>query len=449
MFLSDSGRTVTACRSFQLILTGLCSQKCGHCPLPGRYLDPIPPARRIRRILRDAVQRKAVGLEIACGQGIAQSDGVLEACRYYGLNSFIEYLEMVYRCVEQLAIQGPSPLVPIWDLGPLSLAEMRRLRPSLLALKLSLESVDTSLQGRLVFREAPAKAARWELQVLDSAGKARIPTTAVTLVGVGEKPGFPEATLLALAELHRKYGHLQSVCVRGFKPFPGTLMAECPPVEKEALLHAVSAARHILPADVAVQVQAADFPDWTVDLILAGANDLGDIPLQGTPEQYQAVVKWETELGAELARRGIRLKYRLPLYDSALTKGLYPTSQEPRLTQAMASLRNGASPRHPDPVLPLPAAEPKAEGKPIRPVRETERSQRDGNPVGRPPRRENREPVQAVRSAASAAPSPGLKTSAPGTAAAPDAKEKPTGKNRRHRSRSRSKSKGTPPASDA
>jgi FO synthase subunit 1 len=288
-------------------------------------------------------------VEVSCGQGIAEHDSILDACRYYGLNTFLDYLEMVHRCMEQMATSRRSPLIPIWDLGPLSLGEMRRLRPSLLSLKLSLESLDPSLRGQPVFRESPAKAARWGIQVLENAGRARIPVTAVTLVGIGEKPGFVEATLVTLAELHRAYGNLQSVCVRGFKPEPGTVMGEQPAVEKSALLAGVSAARRILPPEVAVQVRAADFPEWAMDLVEAGADDLGEIPLQGTPEALEAVEAWETQLGVALARKGIRLRYRLPIYETALKKGLYPVALESRLNSALSVLRNGASPKHPDP----------------------------------------------------------------------------------------------------
>ena len=184
-------RIVTACRTFRIILTGMCSQRCGHCPYPVQFLDPIPSARKLRRILRDAVQRKAVGIHISCGQGIASHPAVVDVCRHYGMDSFQDYLEMVARCIEQMAVGQPFPMMPYWDLGPLSLAEMGRLRPILLSLNLSLESIDHALRGQLAFRESPAKSPRWQIMIIENAGKARIPVTANVMAGLGEAPEAP------------------------------------------------------------------------------------------------------------------------------------------------------------------------------------------------------------------------------------------------------------------
>lgn len=292
------------------------------------------------------MQRRAVGVEISCGQGIAQHPAIMEVCHHYGLDSFLDYLEMTARCVEQMALGRRAPLIPSWDLGPLSLAEMRRLRPILLSLRLSLESVDPTLRGKEIFRGAPAKRPRWQIQVLDNAGRARIPVVAVCLAGIGETPGTTEKTLSILAELHRSYGNIQAVCVQGFKPYPRTLMALHPPVEKRVLLEAVNTARRILPSEVSVQVQAAETPEWALDLIEAGADDLGDIPLHGSIEQWKAIEHWEGELARQLAQRGIRLEYRLPLYPNVISKGLYPITLEARLNRALSAVQDGASPKH-------------------------------------------------------------------------------------------------------
>ena len=125
-------------------------------------------------------------------------------------------------------------------------------------------------------------------------------------------------------------------------------------------MSAVAEARRILQPEVSVQIQAADFPEWTLDLIEAGADDIGDIPLQGSAEQYAAIVQWEKDLGVKLARQGIALNYRLPLFPASIVKGLYPTSIEARIDHALTSLRNGASPKHPAPLQkssPIPISE--------------------------------------------------------------------------------------------
>ncbi len=339
-------KIVTACRTYQIVLTGLCSQKCGHCAYPSKFLEPLPSARKLRRLLRDAVQRKAVGVEFSSGQGIAESEAVTEACRHYGMDSFLDYLEMAARCVEQMATARRSPLIPCWDLGPMSVAELNRLRPALLSIRLSLESVDTSLAGKPVFRDAPAKAPRWQAHAIENAGRARIPVTVTTLVGIGESKGTIERTFGVIAELHKSYGHIQAVCVRGFRPEKRTPMASEPAVTREALVEAVKAARAALPEDVNIQVQAFEHPGWELDLIRAGADDLGDFPLQGTEEQWKKVLLWETRLAQALKQKGIGIRYRLPVHAGPLEKGLYPRSFEARLQRAIAALYDGVSPEH-------------------------------------------------------------------------------------------------------
>ena len=86
------------------------------------------------------------------------------------------------------------------------------------------------------------------------------------------------SALLAIADAHRRHGHVQEVIVQNFLPKPGTAMRESPPCPPEDHLRAIALARLILPADVHVQAP----PNLTDEaqlgaLLAAGIDDWGGV----------------------------------------------------------------------------------------------------------------------------------------------------------------------------
>src|SRR5204863_1365389 len=123
---------------------------------------------------------------------------------------------------------GLLPHANAGALGPADLARLREVAPSQ---GMMLESLNPALPCHL---GAPDKTPERRLTTLEAAGRLAIPFTTGILVGIGEtRPARLEA-LAAIAESHRRHGHVQEVIVQNFLPKPGTAMhsAEpCPPEE--------------------------------------------------------------------------------------------------------------------------------------------------------------------------------------------------------------------------
>ena len=125
-------------------------------------------------------------------------------------------------------------------------------------------------------RGAPDKAPKRRLQSLEWAGELRIPYTTGILVGIGETREDRVVALEAIAEAHRRHGHVQEVIVQNFLPKEGTAMHRAEPCPLETHLEAIALARLILPPDVHVQAPP-NLSDDFADLLSAGVSDWGGV----------------------------------------------------------------------------------------------------------------------------------------------------------------------------
>ena len=125
-------------------------------------------------------------------------------------------------------------------------------------------------------RGAPDKAPKRRLQSLEWAGELRIPYTTGILVGIGETREDRVVALEAIAEAHRRHGHVQEVIVQNFLPKEGTAMHRAEPCQLETHLEAIALARLILPPDVHVQAPP-NLSDDFADLLSAGVSDWGGV----------------------------------------------------------------------------------------------------------------------------------------------------------------------------
>ncbi len=105
---------------------------------------------------------------------------------------------------------------------------------------------------------------------------SRSPSRPGILVGIGETRADRLTALRAIADAHRRHGHVQEVIVQNFLPKPGTAMHDRPPCPTDELVWSVAAARLLLPADVHVQAPPNLTEDFGV-LIGAGIDDWGGV----------------------------------------------------------------------------------------------------------------------------------------------------------------------------
>jgi FO synthase len=270
------GRRVTFSPKVFVPLTMLCRDRCGYCTFAK------PPARLDAPFLTsDAVLEIATrGAALGCFEALFTLGEAPEA-RYpqarewltaQGYASTVDYLVAVAGHV--LADTG---LLPHANAGALTEEELTRLR----AVSPSQGMMIETLAARLgepggPHHGAPDKTPERRLATLHAAGRARVPFTTGILVGIGETRAERIDALVAIANAHLEYGHVQEVIVQNFLPKLGTAMhkaAACPPDE---FLWSIAAARLILPATVHLQAPP-NLSDDLAPLLAAGIDDWGGV----------------------------------------------------------------------------------------------------------------------------------------------------------------------------
>ena len=110
------------------------------------------------------------------------------------------------------------------------------------------------------------------------------------LIGIGESLEDRVDTLLAIRDLHERYGHIQEVIVQNFRVKPTIPMANWPEPSHGEMLRTVAVARLLLPK-VNIQAPPNLSAPYYDDLMDAGINDWGGIsPL--TPDFINPEKPW-------------------------------------------------------------------------------------------------------------------------------------------------------------
>jgi FO synthase len=271
---AQTGTRVTYSPKVFIPLTRLCRDRCGYCTfatgprqLTSPYLSP-----------EEVLEIAASGANAGCHEALFTL-GELPELRYpeardwldaHGYASTVDYLASM--CGLVLEETGLLPHANAGAIGADDLALLRQYAPSQ---GMMIESLRDDLPAH---RGAPDKDPARRLATLEAAGQHRIPFTTGILVGIGETEADRVAALEAIAESHRRHGHVQEVIVQNFLPKPDTAMRRMPPCPPEEHLRAVALARVILPADVHVQAPPnLSDPNGLRALLDAGIDDWGGV----------------------------------------------------------------------------------------------------------------------------------------------------------------------------
>ncbi|MBM5808182.1 MAG: 7,8-didemethyl-8-hydroxy-5-deazariboflavin synthase subunit CofG [Cyanobacteria bacterium M_surface_10_m2_179] len=197
--------------------------------------------------------------------------------------------------------------LPHTNAGPLSLREMARLGRLNPSMGLMLEGLGPAYEP--LHRQAPSKRLPVRVGQLQQAGRLGIPFTTGLLLGVGETRADREQALWLLADLQRRWGHLQEVILQPWRP-DGDQPQPLTAAEQADLLHTIAMARELLPPEVHLQMPPNLWPlERLPDALDAGINDLGGIDVADVinPAYPQPAVLGLQEL---LQRHGWRLQPR-------------------------------------------------------------------------------------------------------------------------------------------
>jgi FO synthase len=293
-------RRVTFSRNLTLSLSRTCRCYCKYCAF-ATHQPHLHPPDEVERILDEAATRHRVKeLLVLTGEKPEVNPGVAARLKQHGFDDFTGYV--VWTC-ERALERG---LLPHTNLGVLGREDLARLKEVTASQGLMLESVSERLM-ETVHAGSPTKHPAHRIETIATAGELKIPFTSGILVGIGETEDERMASLAQLAELHERHGHLQEVILQNFVPHQSyygrepaeiagdaaaeywrTGVADRPahdapswacPVTIEDMKRLVAEARRLMP-EVGIQVPP-NLSDWWVELVRAGATDLGGLSANG------------------------------------------------------------------------------------------------------------------------------------------------------------------------
>jgi FO synthase subunit 1 len=305
-------RVITFSRNVFLPLTSVCRNRCDYCIFrtPVREGCVMQPAE-VKAILSRGAETGCTEALFTFGERPEEEPGFTRHLEPIGYASIIEYC--MASCREAIA----EGLLPHTNAGILSYEELEELRQVNASMGLMLETTAEVP----AHRNSPGKDPEVRIEMIENAGKLKIPFTTGLLIGIGETPRDRLNSLEVIREIHQRYGHIQEVIIQNFTPKEGTPMARSPVPSSEVICETIRAAREILPREVAVQIppNLADAPL----LIDCGVDDLGGVsPL--TIDYVNPEHPWpQIEQLKNLIGNNI-LRERLCIYPRFIDKGWYP-----------------------------------------------------------------------------------------------------------------------------
>ncbi|MFN8113905.1 MAG: 5-amino-6-(D-ribitylamino)uracil--L-tyrosine 4-hydroxyphenyl transferase CofH [Solirubrobacterales bacterium] len=331
-------RRVTFSRNLTLSLSRTCRCYCKYCAFATHQAHVHPPDEVISR-LDAAAKRNVKELLVLTGEQPEVNPIVAERLRGWGHEDFTSYVR--WAC-ERALERG---MLPHTNVGVAGREDYARLREVTASQGLMLESVSERLM-ETVHAGSPTKHPRVRLEAIAAAGELKIPFTSGILVGIGETEEERVASLEALAELQRRHGHIQEVILQNFVAHPRYYGAEvadiaaeaserrwsegpgdaepgseegaidwpswAEPVSIEDMKRLVAECRRLMP-EVGVQIPP-NLSDWWIDLVEAGATDLGGLSANGDHISPEHPFPSPLQVRKRLRPLGYALTERLCVY---------------------------------------------------------------------------------------------------------------------------------------
>jgi FO synthase len=309
------GRVVTFSPKIFIPLTNLCRDFCGYCTFRKAPEEAGAKTMTLDEVLRVVRQGKQLGCtEVLFSLGDRPEAIYPEMRRFLarlGLRRTLDYLFAACRVVVE-----ETGLLPHSNPGLMGRKDLERLKEVNASLGLMLENVsERLLLSSGPHFQAPDKKPALRLKTIEEAGKLRIPFTTGILIGIGETWSERIASLFAIRELHRRYGHIQEVIVQNFRRKTDIPMRDHPEPSLEEMLKTIALARLILGGEMNIQAPPNLAPETYPLYLQAGINDWGGVsPL--TRDYINPEAPWPTlvALGQKTAEAGFELRARLAVY---------------------------------------------------------------------------------------------------------------------------------------
>jgi len=309
------GRRMTFSAKVFIPLTNLCRDYCGYCTFrrdPGEAGALSMTPEQVLALARAGERLGAKEALFSLGdRPEALFPEHRDFLRRMGHSTTLGYLRDV-----SALVASETGLLPHANPGVMGERDLAALREINVSMGIMLETASERLGGPgLAHDRAPDKIPARRLRTIALAGSLSIPFTTGILIGIGETLAERVEALLAIRDLHERYGHIQEVIVQNFRRKPGIPMREHPEPDMSDLLRTAAVARLLLGPDMNIQVPPnlsdADF----ARLPEAGINDWGGVsPL--TPDHINPERPWPglATLRRATERAGLELRERLAVY---------------------------------------------------------------------------------------------------------------------------------------
>jgi 7,8-didemethyl-8-hydroxy-5-deazariboflavin synthase CofG subunit len=315
------GRRITFSAKVFVPLTTLCRDYCGYCTFRKDPGEPGALTMTPEQVLALCRAGERLGAKEALFSLGDKPEAIFpehrDFLRRMGHRTTLDYL----RAVSELVLRETG-LLPHANPGLMTERDLVRLREVNVSMGIMLESTSARLLAEGAAHDrAPDKVPARRLKTIGLAGKLGIPFTTGILIGIGETHAERVASLLAIRELHARYGHIQEVIIQNFRAKPTIAMRASAEPSAEDLLKTVAVARLLLGPDMNIQAPPNLSLDGYERLPAAGLNDWGGIsPL--TPDHINPERPWPgiVELRRRTEAAGYVLRERLAIYPEYATR---------------------------------------------------------------------------------------------------------------------------------
>ena len=306
---------ITYSRKVFIPLTQLCRDVCHYCTFAQTPRHIPQPYMDIQQVLDLCHQ----GAEAGCQEALftlgekpeLRYKAAREALAELGFATTLDYVQHVAE-----RVLNETGLLPHINAGCMTAEEIAKLRKTSASMGIMLESASPRLcEKGMPHYGSPDKDPTVRLKTIELAGEAAVPFTSGILIGIGETRYERIESLLALRQLHDRFGHIQEIIVQNFRAKENTRMSQAPEPDLDELLWSIAVARLIFGAEMNIQAPPNLSPGVLPQLIDAGINDWGGVsPL--TPDHVNPEAPWPhlDNLTRETAAAGKFLDQRLTIY---------------------------------------------------------------------------------------------------------------------------------------
>ncbi|MET0988323.1 MAG: 7,8-didemethyl-8-hydroxy-5-deazariboflavin synthase CofG, partial [Steroidobacteraceae bacterium] len=289
--LAGHGRLVSYSRKVFIPLTQLCRDVCHYCTFAKAPRALKAPYLSLDEVLSIARAGAAAGCKEALftlgDQPEKRYSVARRALDEMGCATTLEYVAAAAK-----KVYAETGLLPHLNPGVMTAEEIAQLRAVSVSMGVMLETASERLSERGgPHFGSPDKHPAVRLATLRAAGEQAVPFTTGLLIGIGETRRERLESLLAIRELHERYGHIQEIIIQNFRAKSDTKMAHAEDPSLEEHLWTIATARVMFGPDMTLQAPPNLRPGALAALTRAGINDWGGVsPV--TPDHVNPEAPW-------------------------------------------------------------------------------------------------------------------------------------------------------------